>query len=91
MNQFASNPLKTRADVARLAADLIAPLTPCLSEGKARLRLGDTGAVYDPAIAGMEGFSRVLWALASSTAQTRPTRNTGATSAPLTSAWWRWP
>ena len=63
MNQFASNPLKTRADVARLAADLIAPLTPCLSEGKARLHLGDTGAVYDPAIAGMEGFSRVLWAL----------------------------
>ena len=63
MNRYASNPLKTRADVARLAADLIAPLAPCLSEGKARLNLGDTGAVYDPAIAGMEGFSRVLWAL----------------------------
>ena len=63
MNRYASNPLKTRADVARLAAGLIAPLTPCLSEGKARLHLGYTGAVYDPAIAGMEGLSRVLWAL----------------------------
>ena len=64
MNEvFANNPLKTRADVALLAADLIKPLLPCLSEGKARLHLGDTGAVYDPAVAGMEGFSRVLWAL----------------------------
>ena len=63
MNAFASNPLKTRADVAKLAADLIAPLLPCLSPGKARLHLGDTGAVYDAAIAGMEGYSRVLWAL----------------------------
>ena len=63
MSIYSENPLKTRGDLARLAADLIRPLTPCLSEGKARLHLGDTGAVYDPAIAGMEGFSRVLWAL----------------------------
>ena len=63
MNKYRLNPLKSRADVARLAADLIAPLIPCLSEGRARLTLGNTGAVYDAAIAGMEGFSRVLWAL----------------------------
>ena len=63
MNNYASNPLSSRADVARLAADMIAPLIDCLSPGKARLQLGDTGAVYDPAIAGMEGWSRVLWAL----------------------------
>ena len=63
MNTYASNPLKTRADLARLASDLIAPLIPCLSPGRARLHLGDTGAVYGPAVAGMEGFSRVLWAL----------------------------
>ena len=63
MNRFADNPLRTRADLARLAADMIAPLIPCLSEGRARLILGDTGAAYDAAIAGMEGFSRVLWAL----------------------------
>lgn len=63
MNRYAENPLRTRGDVARLARDLIEPLLPCLSEGKARLHLGDSGAVYDAAIAGMEGFSRVLWAL----------------------------
>ena len=63
MNKYQTNPLKTRADLVRLAVDLIKPLVPCLSEGRARLHIGDTGAVYDPAIAGMEGFSRVLWAL----------------------------
>ncbi len=63
MIDYAFNPLTTRADVARLAVDLIEPLLPCLSEDKARLHLGDTGAVYDEAIAGMEGYSRVLWAL----------------------------
>ena len=111
MNRFADNPLKTRADLARLAADMIAPLIPCLSEGKARLHLGNTGAAYDDAVAGMEGFSRVLWALVpmlaggcpeaeepgrcggrgSYTASTPATGNTGATSGPSTSAWWRWP
>ena len=63
MNKYAKNPLKTREDVLRLALDMIEPLIPCLSPGKARLHLGDTGAAYDGAIAGMEGFSRVLWAL----------------------------
>ena len=63
MNRYADNPLRTRQDVIRLAVDLIEPLIPCLSEGRARLKLGDTGAVYDGAIAGMEGFSRVLWAI----------------------------
>ena len=63
MSIFSVNPLKTRSDLAKLAADLIGPLVPCLSPGRARLHLGDTGAVYDAAIAGMEGFSRVLWAL----------------------------
>lgn len=63
MKPFSDNPLRSRADLVRLAVDLIRPLLPCLSEGKARLHLGDTGAVYDEAIAGMEGYSRVLWAL----------------------------
>ena len=51
MNKYAENPLRTRADLVRLAADLIEPLLPCLSAGKARLHLGDTGAVYGEAIA----------------------------------------
>ena len=63
MNKYAENPLMTRSDVARLAVDMIEPLIACLSPGKARLHVGDTGASYDEAIAGMEGYSRVLWAL----------------------------
>ena len=63
MNNYASNPLHTRDDVAQLALDLLAPLVPCLSPGKARLTLGETGAVYSHDIAGMEGFSRALWAI----------------------------
>ena len=51
MNNCAANPLKTRADKVRLRLDLIRPLLPCLSAGKARLHLGDTGAVYGEAIA----------------------------------------
>ena len=80
MNRFADNPLRTRADLARLAADMISPLIPCLSGGRARLDLGDTGAAYDAAVAGMEG-----------TGSTPGTGSTGATSGPSTSAWWRWP
>lgn len=63
MNKYAENPLRTRADMVKLAVNLIEPLIPCLSPGKARLQLGDTGASYDAAVAGMEGFSRVLWAI----------------------------
>ena len=63
MNRYADNPLRTRGDMVRLAVDLIEPLTRCLSPGRARLCLGHTGAAYDEAVAGMEGFSRVLWAL----------------------------
>ncbi|MBE5815537.1 MAG: DUF2264 domain-containing protein [Clostridiales bacterium] len=63
MNEVRNNPLRTRQDVARAAVQLIAPLTRCLSPGKARLMLGHSGASYDEGVAGMEGFSRVLWAL----------------------------
>lgn len=57
------NPLKTRQDVVNAALQLISPLTKCLTPGKARLMLGSSGASYDEGVAGMEGFSRVLWAL----------------------------
>ena len=57
------NPLRTRADVERAAIQLIEPLVPLLSEGRARLNLGDTGAVYHEDIAEMEAFARPLWAI----------------------------
>ena len=63
MNEVSINPLQTRGDVVRAALQLITPLTKYLTPGKARLMLGHTGASYDEGVAGMEGFSRVLWAL----------------------------
>ena len=63
MNEVCRNPLRTRQDLIDAALQLIQPLTKCLTPGKARLMLGETGASYPEGIAGMEGFSRVLWAL----------------------------
>lgn len=63
MNEIRTNPLITRQDVARGAVQLIAPAARYLSPGKARLLLGSGSAHYSEDIAGMEGFSRVLWAL----------------------------
>ena len=62
-NPVAQNPLLTRADVERAAVALLEPLVSLLSPGKARLHLGDTGAVYPDAIAEMEAFARPLWAI----------------------------
>ena len=62
-NHVKNNPLRTREDVERAAIELIEPLVPLLSEGRARLHLGDTGAVYPEEIAEMEAFARPLWAI----------------------------
>ena len=45
------------------AVQLIEPLLPLLSPGRARLHLGETGAAYDADIAEMEAFARPLWAI----------------------------
>ena len=62
-NCVRTNPLRTREDVELAALQLIEPLIPFLSPGKARLHLGETGAAYDAGIAEMEGFARPLWAI----------------------------
>ena len=62
-NAVEENPLLTRADVARAAAELLLPLTPLMSHGRARIHLGETGAVYPNTIAEMEAFARPLWAI----------------------------
>ncbi len=56
-------PLKTRQDMVDAAVRMIRPLTACLTPGKARLMIGAGSAHYSEDVAGMEGFSRVLWAL----------------------------
>jgi hypothetical protein len=62
-NPVQNNPLKTRGDVERAAVELLSPLAYLLSPGRARLHLGETGAVYSADIAEMEAYSRPLWAI----------------------------
>lgn len=62
-NPVSKNPLRTRADFEKAAVQLLTPLMPLVSPGKARLHLGETGAVYPAEIAEMEAFSRPLWAI----------------------------
>lgn len=57
------NPLQTRDDFAKAAAEMLQPLLPYMSNGRARLHLGHSGAGYPDTIAQMEAFSRPLWAL----------------------------
>lgn len=63
MNPVKNNPMKTRQDMIDAAIGMIEPLLPHLTPGKARLVLSDFTAHYDEAVAGMEGFSRIMWAL----------------------------
>ncbi|MEV4381404.1 DUF2264 domain-containing protein [Streptosporangium sp. NPDC049644] len=48
----------------RLVTELVLPLVPHLSPGRARLRLGSNTAHYDDAAAELEAFARPLWGLA---------------------------
>lgn len=57
------NPLQSREDLAEAVKQIVQPLQPYYSKGKAKLELGSTGTSYSDDIAGLEGFSRVLWGL----------------------------
>ena len=58
-----SNPLRSRQDLIRAAAELLRPLTSCMTPGKARIYVGNGSAHYSEDVAGMECWSRALWAL----------------------------
>lgn len=58
-----SNPLSTRADVARYLTGLLDALDRQFPPGASRFSLGDTRAHYDVGAADMEGLSRALWGL----------------------------
>ncbi|KAJ7626262.1 hypothetical protein DFH06DRAFT_1304764 [Mycena polygramma] len=62
---FASNPLETKADLAKFLVGLLDPLAAHTSPGGARIHLGHTTTHYDEAAAQLEGFSRPIWGLAS--------------------------
>ena len=57
------NPLRTRQDLRRAAAEILQPLTECMTPGKARIYVGSGSAHYSEDVAGMECWSRALWAL----------------------------
>lgn len=57
------NPLTSRGDLIEAVKQILNPLKPYYSKGKTLLEIGNTGTGYSPSIAGMEGFSRVLWGL----------------------------
>jgi len=58
-----NNPLRTRKDLIRAAVDILRPLTSCMTKGKARIYVGNGSAHYAEDVAGMECWSRALWAL----------------------------
>ncbi len=55
--------LHTKQDFRDWCFQVLNPLKPLYSEGKARLHLGDTGVTYPSVSIEMEAFSRPLWAL----------------------------
>ncbi len=63
MLDIQKNPLRTRQDLVRAAVQLMTPLVSCLTPEKSRMIVGEGSAHYSEDIAGMEGYSRVLWAL----------------------------
>lgn len=56
--------LQSKRDYQEKLFEILNPLVPHYSSGRAKLALGYTGAVYSPAVAEFEGFARVLWGLA---------------------------
>lgn len=55
--------LQTREDFVKLMKEILNPLLPLYTEGKAGIVIGDTAAHYDKVASYMEAFSRPLWAL----------------------------
>jgi len=64
MTSPADNPLRSRADLQKLAVDLASPLMPHFSPGRAQVRLGPNRAHYGDPAGWLEGFARPLWGLA---------------------------
>ena len=63
LHELKSNPLANKQDIMEAITQLVNPLQSYYSNGKARLELGSTGVGYGANIAGIEGFSRVMWGL----------------------------
>ena len=55
--------LRTRQELRRAAAEILKSLVSCMTPGKARIYVGQGSAHYPEDVAGMECWSRALWAL----------------------------
>ncbi|KAK9380780.1 uncharacterized protein V2V93DRAFT_237904 [Kockiozyma suomiensis] len=64
MDAWTKNPLRTRNDLLEGAIALLKPLLCKYSTGKAAILALETGAHFDQLAAQLEGFSRVMWAVA---------------------------
>lgn len=60
---FSDNPLVTRADAARAAESLVAPLAPHLERDGPLIDFGAGAAKFDMRAASLEGVARPLWGL----------------------------
>lgn len=62
-SQLADNPLRSRADYEQALLDILKPVYQLMhDEGKlGRVRISDSGAVYDEPRREIEGFMRTLW------------------------------
>ncbi|WP_128382009.1 DUF2264 domain-containing protein [Streptomyces cavernae] len=56
--------MRSRTELARRVAELVEPLVPRFSAGRARVRLGVNTAIHDDTAAELESFARPLWGLA---------------------------
>jgi len=63
MRTITDNPLKTRDDVQRLVRDLVEPIIPHFSPGRAQVTLGPNRALYGDPAGLLEGFARPMWGL----------------------------
>lgn len=57
------NPLKDKPDLQEALRQLVRPLKPLYEAGGSRLPIKGGSAGYGEEIAGMEGFSRILWGI----------------------------
>lgn len=57
------NPLDSKQDLQEALRQLVRPLKPLYAAGGSRLPIKGSSAGYGEEIAGMEGFSRILWGI----------------------------
>lgn len=60
---IAANPIRSRDDVARLVRDLVDPVIPHFSPGRAQVRLGANLGHFGDKAGWLEGYARPLWGL----------------------------